>query len=114
MKINAYKIHREFPYIVDDMVNVKKHFANESLDAVFAVYSLFHLSNEDLKKLFSDVYDILKTNGIFLFTYQIGQGEEMTDEPYLKENGRNVLYMNYQLNKDIKNLLSLFSFEELF
>lgn len=114
MKTNAYKIHGEFPYIIDDMVNVKKYFDNESLDAAFAVYSLFHLPNEDLKQLFSDVYDILKTNGIFLFTYQIGQGEEMADEPYLKEKGKNVLYMSYQSDEDIKNLLNQFYFEELF
>ena len=85
MKNIAYRIHGEFPYIIDDMVNVKRNFTNDSLDAVFVVYSLFHLPNDDLNKLFSDVYDILKINGIFLFTYQIGQGEEMTDEPYLKE-----------------------------
>lgn len=114
MKNCAYRIHGEFPYIIDDMVNVKKHFDNDSLEAVFAVYSLFHLPNDDLKKLFSDVYDILKINGIFLFTYQIGQGEEMADEPYQKEKGKNVLYMNYQLNEEIKNLLNQFYFEELF
>lgn len=114
MKNIAYRIHGDFPYIIDDMVNVKKHFDNDSLDAVFAVYSLFHLPNDDLRKLFSDVYDILKINGIFLFTYQIGQGEEMADEPYLKEKGKNVLYMSYQSNEDIKKLLNQFYFEELF
>lgn len=114
MKNIAYRIHGEFPYIIDDMVNVKKHFDNDSLEAVFAVYSLFHLPNDDLKKLFSDVYDILKINGIFLFTYQIGQGEEMADEPYLKEKEKNVLYMSYQSNEDIKKLLNQFYFEELF
>lgn len=114
MKNKAYKIYGEFPYIIDDMVNVKGHFTNDSLDAVFAVYSLFHLPNDDLNKLFSDVYDILKINGIFLFTYQIGQGEEMTDEPYLKEKGKKALYMSYQSNEDIKNLLNQFYFEELF
>ncbi len=114
MKNIAYIIHGEFPYIIDDMVNAKRHFTNDSLDAVFAVYSLFHLPNDNIKKLFSDVYDILKINGIFLFTYQIGQGEEMADEPYLKEKGKNVLYMSYQSNEDIKNLLNQFYFEEIF
>lgn len=114
MKNNAYRIHGEFPYIIDDMVNVKKYFDNDSLDAVFAVYSLFHLPNDDLKSLFSDIYNILKINGIFLFSYQIGQGEEMADEPYLKEKGKNVLYMSYQSNEEIKNLLNQFYFEELF
>ena len=114
MRDCAYKLHSEFPYIVDDMMNVKNHFANNSLDAVFAVYSLFHLPKDDFKKLFTDIYDILKVNGLFLFTYQIGQGEEMVDEPYLNENGKNVLYMSYQTNDEIKNLLDSFSYSELY
>lgn len=114
MRDYAYKLHGEFPYIVDDMVNLKKHFANNSLDAVFAVYSLFHLPKEDFKKLFVDVYDVLKVNGVFLFTYQIGQGDEMVDEPYLNENGKKVLYMSYQTNEEIKKLLDSFSYTELY
>lgn len=114
MRDYAYKLHGEFPYIVDDMMNLKKYFANNSLDAVFAVYSLFHLPKEDFKKLFADVYDVLKVNGVFLFTYQIGQGEEMVDEPYLSENGKKVLYMSYQTNEDIKKLLDSFSYTELY
>lgn len=114
MRDYAYKLHGEFPYIIDDMINIKKYFANNSLDAVFAVYSLFHLPMEDLKQLLSDIYDVLKNNGIFLFTYQIGKGEEMVDEPYLNENGKKVLYMSYQTNDEIKNLLDLFSFTELY
>ena len=47
MKECAYRIHGKFSYIVDDMINIKKHFSNESLDAIFAVYSLFHLPTED-------------------------------------------------------------------
>ena len=114
MKECEYKIHGQFPYIVDDMVNVTKYFNKDSVDAVFAVYSLFHLSDEDLKKLFSNVYKILKENGIFIFSYQIGQGEEMADEPYLNEKGKNVLYMNYHTNDEIKKLLNLFSYKEVY
>lgn len=114
MRDYAYKLHGYFPYIVDDMVNLKKYFANNSLDAVFAVYSLFHLPIEDLKQLLSDVYDILKNDGIFLFTYQIGKGEGMTDEPYLNENGKNVLYMSYQTNEEIESFLDSFSYTKLY
>lgn len=38
----------------------------------------------------------------------------MVDEPYLNENGKKVLYMSYQTNDEIKNLLDLFSFTELY
>ena len=114
MRDYSYKLHGEFPYIVDDMINLKKYFADNSLDAVFAVYSLFHLPKDDFKKLFADVYDVLKVNGVFLFTYQIGQGEEMVDEPYLNENSKKVLYMSYQTNEEIKKLLDSFSYTELY
>ena len=114
MKEYAYKIHGEFPYILDDIVNIKNHFEGNSVDAVFAVYSLFHLPDEDLKKVLNDIYDILKDNGIFIFSYQIGTKEEFADEPYLGEQGRNVLYMNYQTNEKIKSLLSAFKYVELY
>ena len=114
MREYAYELHGEFPYIVDDMINLKKYFVNNSLDAVFAVYSLFHLPLEDLKQLLSDIYDVLKDDGVFLFSYQIGRGEEMVDEPYLKENGKKVLYMSYQTNDEIKKLLDLFAYSEIY
>ena len=61
-----------------------------------------------------DVYDILKVNGLFLFTYQIGQGEDMADEPYLNEKGKNSLYKCYHTNEEINDLLHSFSCTELF
>jgi len=114
MRDSAYKLHGEFPYIVDDMVNIKNHFDNNSVDAVFAVYSLFHLPMQDLKQVLSDIYDILNDNGVFLFTYQIGKGEEMADEPYLNEKGKKVLYMSYQTNEEIKSLLNMFSYTAIY
>lgn len=114
MKDCAYATHGEFPYILDDMINLKKYFKCNSLDAIFAVYSLFHLPKDDFKKILSDIYDILKVNGIFLFTYQIGQGEEMANEPYLKDKRLKSLYMNYQTNEEIKNLLYPYSYKKLY
>lgn len=114
MKDCAYKLHGEFPYMLDDMVNVKKHFEKNSIDAVFAVYSLFHLPMEDLKQVLANVSYILKDEGVLLFSYQVGQGEEMADEPYLQEKGKKVLYMSYQTNEEIKDLLNKFSFKEVY
>ncbi len=105
MREEAFKIHGEFPYILDDMVNIKKHFKNDSVDAVFAVYSLFHLPQEDLRKVLSDVYDILKVGGVFPFSYQLGTGEEFADEPYLGEKGKNVLFMSYQTDDEIESII---------
>lgn len=114
MQEYAYLLHGKFSYINDDMVNLKNYFSSNSVDAVFAVYSLFHLPSNDLKNLFANVYDILSDNGTFLFTYQVGLGEEMTDEPYLEDNGKNAVYMNYQTDEEINNYLEQFSFKLVF
>lgn len=114
MKNYAYKLHGNFPYIVDDMINVKKYFDNDSIDAVFAVYSLFHLPKEEFIKTITNVSDILKNNGLFLFSFQEGDKEEMADEPYLGEEGKGMLYMNYMKKEEINSLLKNNSFEDLF
>ena len=113
MKEEAFKIHGEFPYILDDMINMKKYFNNNSVDAVFAVYSLFHLPKEDLRKVFTDVYDILKVNGVFLFSYQLGNKEEFVDEPYLREKGKNALFMSYQTDEEIESIINNFKYIEI-
>ncbi len=114
MRDEAFKIHGEFPYILDDMVNIKKHFKDNSVDAVFAVYSLFHLPEEDLKRVLNDIYDILKVDGVFLFSYQLGTGEEFADEPYLGEQGKNVLYMSYQTDDEIESFIGNSNFIKLY
>ena len=114
MRDEAFKIHGEFPYILDDMVNIKDHFEDNSVDAVFAVYSLFHLSKEDLQKLLSDIYDVLKEDGVFLFTYQLGSGEGFADEPYLGEEGKNALYMSYQTDDEMDSILNKLKFIKIF
>lgn len=114
MREMAFKIHGEFPYILDDMVNIKKYFKNNSVDAVFAVYSLFHLPKEDLKKMLSDIYDILKVGGVLLFSYQLGTGEEFVDEPYLGEQGKNALFMNYLTDDEIESIIDNFKYIKLY
>lgn len=114
MKDEAFKIHGKFPYIVDDMVNVKSLFDSNSVDAVFAVYSLFHLPKDDFRKVLSDVYEILKANGVIVLSYQLGTGEGFTDEPYLGEKGKKMLYMSYQTNKEMESFLSSIGFVSIY
>lgn len=114
MKEEAFRIHGEFPYILDDMVNIKNHFESGSVDAVFAVYSLFHLPKDDLRKVLSDAHDILKENGVILMSYQLGNGEEFTDEPYLGENGKKVLYVNCQTKEEMESILRSLGFVDVY
>ncbi len=113
MREKAFQIHGEFPYIVDDMMNLKNHCAAESLDAVFAVYSLFHLPKDDFVKIFADIRDVLKPGGLLLFSYQVGQGEEFADEPYLGAEGKGACYMDYHTREEVAGLLKNYGFESL-
>ena len=96
------------------MLNVKKHFKTKSLDGVIAFYSLFHIPRENLDNLFSDINDILKNNGILCFVVQLGDGDVFIDEPYLKEEGKKVLYMNFCTKEFVDDILSKNDFEKLY
>lgn len=104
----------ELPYILDDMLNVKQYFKNKSLDGIIAFYSLFHVPRENINDLFSDINDILKDNGIFCFAVQLGNGEKYVDEPYLKEDGKSILYMNFFTKEYIDDLLIKNNFKKIF
>lgn len=38
----------------------------------------------------------------------------MADEPYLNDKGKKVLYMSYQTNDEIRNLLAPFMYKEIY
>ena len=114
MKKYAQDNFPDVPFILDDILNVKNHFSNNSIEAVTSMYSLFHIPRENIKQLFLDINDLLKDNGLFCFSLQLGTGEDFVDEPYLKENGKNVLYMNYLTKKEIYELLNNSNFDIIY
>lgn len=114
MQRKAKEYFGDIPYIVDDMLNIKNHFEDNSLDGIIAFYSIFHIPAEDLNKLFSDMNSVLKENGILCFSVQLGNGECFVDEPYLKEAGNKVLYMNFFTTELINSLLKNNGFEKVF
>lgn len=114
MRKLAEKTYPNIKFILDDIINVKKHFNRESIDGIIAMYSLFHIPKENINQLFKDINNILKDNGLFCFSLQLGNGEEFVDEPYLKENGKNVLYMNYLTKKQIYELLDKSDFDIIY
>ena len=114
MKKYAEKIYPNIQFILDDIVNINNHFNKESIDGIIAMYSLFHIPKENINQLFKDINNILKNNGLFCFSLQLGSGEDFVDEPYLKENGKNVLYMNYLTKNEIYDLLDESNFEIIY
>ena len=114
MMRKAKEFYPNVTYILDDMIYMKEHFEDGSFDGIIAFYSLFHIPTEELDNIFSSIYDLLKQSGIFCFVVQLGNGEDFIDEPYLKENGKNVLYFNFFTREQINELLQRFNFEKIY
>ena len=110
----AKKTYPNIQFILDDIININNHFSKESIDGIVAMYSLFHIPKENINQLFLDINSILKENGLFCFSLQLGNGEELVDEPYLNENGKNVLYMNYLTKNEIYILLNETNFDIIY
>lgn len=114
MKKYAEKIYPNIQFILDDIINIKKHFSEKSINGIIAMYSLFHIPKENINQLFEDINSVLKDKGLFCFSLQLGNGEEFVDEPYLKENGKNILYMNYLTKNEIYDLLNESNFDIIY
>lgn len=115
MMRKSKEYYSELPYVLDDMINMKNHFMNNSFDGIIAFYSLFHIPRENINNVFLDIYDLLKENGVFCFVVQLGDnGEQFIDEPYLKEQGKNVLYFNFFTKQEIDEILIKNNFEKIF
>lgn len=114
MMINALRLFPNLPYILDDIINIKKHFTNNSVDGIIALYTLFHIPKENLEQLFIDINNVLKEAGIICFSFQLGNGEKLVDEPYLKEKGKNVLYINYLSKNELLALLNKCNFDVIY
>ena len=114
MKKYAEKLYPNIQFILDDIINIKKHFSEKSINGIIAMYSLFHIPKENINQLFEDINSILKDKGLFCFSLQLGNGEEFVDEPYLKENGKNILYMNYLTKNEIYSLLDESNFDIIY
>ena len=111
MMINAMRLFPNLPYILDDFVNLRIHFSTDSIDGFVALYSLFHFPKEEMEDLLSNINSLLKINGYFLFSLQLGSGEAFIDEPYLGAEGKSVVYMNYYSREEIDQLLRNNNFE---
>lgn len=106
MKKQSFNYFGEIPYILDDMINIKNHFSNNSLDGLIAMYSLFHIPKSNMKTLLLNIYDVLKEDGIFSLVFKMGNGEKYVDEVYLGEEGCNRLYINYYEEDEIIKLIN--------
>ena len=114
MRDNALKLSPNIPYTLDNIINVGNHFNNDSIDCFISMYSLFRISRENIEKLFSDISNILKKNGLFCFSIQLGDGEEYVDKPYLGDKVKKILYMNYYSKDEIYESLEKSGFKVIY
>lgn len=114
MMRKAKEYYPNIPYILDDMLNMEMHFERNSFDGIVAFYSLFHIPREDLNNVFVSINNLLKEDGIFCFVVQLGDGEQFIDEPYLKEEGKGILYFNFFTKNLIDQILINSNFEKLY
>ncbi len=55
-------------------------FENDSIAAIVAFYAIVHFTKDQVGKAFHEIYRVLKPNGMFLFTYHIGDDTIHLDE----------------------------------
>ena len=55
-------------------------FENESIAGIVAFYAIVHFSQEQVGKVFREIFRVLQYGGIFLFTYHIGEDTIHLDE----------------------------------
>ena len=114
MMRKAKEYYPNIPYILDDMLNIEIHFEKNTFDGIIAFYSLFHIPKEDLNNVFTSINNLLKEDGVFCFVVQLGDGEQFIDEPYLKEEGKGILYFNFFTKNLIDQILINNNFEKLY
>ena len=67
---HARKINPEIHFQKGNLL--KLVFKENSISGVVSFYSIVHFTKEQVKKAFYEVFRVLKQDGIFLFTYHIG------------------------------------------
>lgn len=55
-------------------------FENNSIAGIVAFYAIVHFTRDQLKRAFTEIFRVLKHDGMFLFTYHIGENTIHLDE----------------------------------
>ena len=74
----ARKINPEIHFQKGNVL--KLDFKDNSISGVVSFYLIVHFTKKQVKKAFREVFRVLQPNGIFLFTYHIGDETIHVDE----------------------------------
>lgn len=101
----AKKNYSNIEFIKMDMKNIN---LNKQFDGISLLYSLFHLTKEEVKEVLPKYHKILKNNGKMLIILQDGQGEQVVNTPLNKEL---LMFVNYYSLEEITNILNKNNFK---
>jgi ubiquinone/menaquinone biosynthesis C-methylase UbiE len=74
----ARTIHPEIHFRKGNILELE--FEDDSIAGIVAFYAIIHFTEEQVRIAFREVIRVLKTGGLFLFTYHIGEGTIHLDE----------------------------------
>lgn len=101
---------RKYPnnrFILDDFINLKKYFKEDSVDGAILIYSLYFVPKEQLNEFFKTLSNVLKKGAKVLFVTQIGNEEKYVKTSIMLESGVDEkIYVNYNMKEQLEELLS--------
>lgn len=103
----AKKKYPKLNFLLDDFLNIEKHFDENSIDGLIAIYSLYFIPKEQFEEMLKSLSKVLKNGGLFLFVTQIGTGEDYITTPLMTENDiKEELYVNYYMKDELEEVLN--------
>lgn len=103
----AKKEYPKLNFLLDDFLNIEKHFDENSIDGLIAIYSLYFIPKEQFEEMLKSLSKVLKNGGLFLFVTQIGTGEDYITTPLMTENDiKEELYVNYYMKDELEEVLN--------
>lgn len=103
----AKKKYPKLNFLLDDFLNIEKHFDENSIDGLIAIYSLYFIPKEQFEEMLKSLSKVLKNGGLFLFVTQIGTGEDYITTPLMTENDiKEELYVNYYMKDELEEILN--------
>lgn len=94
-------------FIIDDFINLKKYFKEDSIDGAILIYSLYFVPKEQLNEFFKTLSNVLKKGAKVLFVTQIGNEEKYVKTSIMLESGVDEkIYVNYNMKEQLEKLLN--------
>ncbi len=104
----AKQKYKDINFVRMDMKNIT---LNQKYDGISVLYSLFHLSKNEVINVLPKYHELLNEKGKMLLILQNGSGEKIVEEP-LNKNFK--MFVNYYSLDEIKEVLENSKFKVLY